>query len=304
MDIPYLPEVPTGELRERLARVRYVFTDLDGTMMGPNSTVLANAAGEPSLDFVQTLIELKQAGVAVVPTSGRNRAMMREDTRLLGLNAFISEMGGIVMTDLSHDTWEYFTAEMEYDPSCGLTPHEVIEQTGLCEAFITRYPGMLEYHNDMSAGYKHREVTIGLRGEIPDEEAIALLNASGMALDWADNGFLNYISAPTTLELPEGVPGRAFNITPAGLGKGGAIRRFCERRGIDPAETLAIGDSFSDFLMADAVETFILVENGLKDPQADEFLASHDSAWLQHGHSIDGWVGAMQTVLSAIEACA
>ena len=114
MDIPYMPEMPTGELRERLARVRYVFTDLDGTMMGPNSTVLANASGEPSLDFVQTLIDLKQAGVAVVPTSGRNRAMMREDTRLLGLNAFISEMGGIVMTDLSHDTWEYFTAEMEY----------------------------------------------------------------------------------------------------------------------------------------------------------------------------------------------
>ena len=67
MDIPYLPEVPTGELRERLACVRYVFTDLDGTMMGPNSTVLANAAGEPSLEFVQTLIELKQAASPSFP---------------------------------------------------------------------------------------------------------------------------------------------------------------------------------------------------------------------------------------------
>ena len=300
MDIPYLPEVPTGELRERLARMRYVFTDLDGTMMGPNSTVLANAAGEPSLDFVQTLIELKQAGVSVVPTSGRNRAMMREDTRLLGLNAFISEMGGIVMTDLSHDTWEYFTAEMEYDPSCGLTPHEVIEQTGLCEAFITRYPGMLEYHNDMSAGYKHREVTIGLRGEIPDEEAIALLNASGMALDWADNGFLNYISAPTTLELPEGVRGRAFNVMPKGLNKGRGIERFCEIMGIPREETIGIGDAASDFLMADYTGLFILVENGLKDPGAEEFLATHDNAFVASGRTVDAWVAGMRSLLEAI----
>ena len=300
MDIPYMPEMPTGELRERLARVRYVFTDLDGTMMGPNSTVLANASGEPSLDFVQTLIELKQAGVAVVPTSGRNRAMMREDTRLLGLNAFISEMGGIVMTDLSHDTWEYFTAEMEYDPSCGLTPHEVIEQTGLCEAFITRYPGMLEYHNDMSAGYKHREVTIGLRGEIPDEEAVALLDASGMALDWADNGFLNYISAPTTLELPEGVRGRAFNVMPKGLNKGRGIERFCEIVGIPREETLGIGDAASDFLMADHTGLFIMVENGLKDPGAEEFLATHDNAFVAPGRTVDAWVAGMRSLLEAI----
>ncbi|WP_308623421.1 HAD family hydrolase [uncultured Enorma sp.] len=300
MDIPYLPEVPTGELRERLACVRYVFTDLDGTMMGPNSTVLANAAGEPSLEFVQTLIELKQAGVSVVPTSGRNRAMMREDTRLLGLNAFISEMGGIVMTDLSHDTWEYFTAEMEYDPSCGLTPHEVIEQTGLCEAFITRYPGMLEYHNDMSAGYKHREVTIGLRGEIPDEEAIALLNASGMALDWADNGFLNYISAPTTLELPEGVRGRAFNVMPKGLNKGRGIERFCEIMGIPREETIGIGDAASDFLMADYTGIFIMVENGLKDPGAEEFLVTHDNAFVAPGRTVDAWVAGMRSLLEAI----
>lgn len=299
MDIPYVPEVPTGELRERLARVRYMFTDLDGTMMGPGSSVLANASGEPSLDLVRTLLELRQAGVQVVPCSGRNRAMMREDTRLLGLNAFIGEMGGIVMTDLSHDTWEYFTAEMAFDPACGLTPHEVIEQTGLCEAFITRYPGMLEYHNDMSAGYKHREVTIGLRGEIPDEEAIALLDASGMALDWADNGFLNYISAPTTLRLPEGVRGRAFNVMPKGLNKGRGIGRFCEILGIPREETLGIGDAASDFLMADYTGMFIMVENGLADPGAEEFLATHPEAVVAPGRIVDAWVAGMRSLLEA-----
>ena len=299
MEIPYMPEVPTGELRERLARVRYVFTDLDGTMMGPGSTVLANSAGEPSLDFVKTLVDLKAVGVSVVPCSGRNRSMLREDARLLGLNAYIGEMGGIIMTDLSHDTWEYYTADMEYDPACGLTPHEVIEKTGLCDAFISRYPGMLEFHNDMSAGYKHREVTIGLRGEIPDEEAIALLDASDMALEWADNGFLNYISAPTTLHLPEGVPGRAFNVMPKGLNKGRAIARFCEILGIPREETLGIGDAASDFLMADYTGAFIMVENGLHDAGAEEFLATHETAVVAPGKTVDAWVFGMRSLLAA-----
>ena len=63
--------------------------------------------------------------------------------------------------------------------------------------------------------------------------AQGILDASGLPLDWVSNGYLNYISAPTTLNLPEGVRGRAFNIQPRGLGKGRAIERFCERRGID-----------------------------------------------------------------------
>lgn len=304
MPITYLPEALNGEktdeaLRERLARVRYVFTDLDGTMMGPGSTVLANAAGEPSCAFVETLIALKQAGIEVIPCSGRNRSMLHEDSRVLGLTSYIGEMGGIIMIDRPHDTWEYFTAEMDYDPSCGLTPHEVIEQTGLCDQFISRWPGLIEFHNDMSNGYKHREVTIGLRGEVPDEEAIALLDASGMALDWGDNGFLNYISAPTTLHLPEGVRGRAFNIMPKGLGKGRAIERFCELRGIDRAETPAIGDSSSDFLMADAVAQFIMVENALADPHADALLEKHPETVVARGRIVDGWVNAMRCLLEA-----
>ncbi len=299
MSIPYLPQVPSGALRDRLARIRYVFTDLDGTMMGPGSTVLANAAGEPSLAFVETLLALRQMGVEVILCSGRSRAMMHEDSRLLGVGAYIAEMGGIIMTDRAHDIWEYFTADMDYDPACGLNPHQIIEQTGVCEQFVERYPGLLEFHNDMSTGFRRREVTIGLRGEIPDEEARALIEEIDMELDWADNGFLNYISAPTTLSLPDGVCGRAFNIMPKGLNKGRAIERFCALRGIDRTETLAVGDSASDFLMADYTELFIMVENGLADPSAEIFLASHANAYVAPGRIVDAWVAGMQSLLAA-----
>lgn len=295
----FLSEVDSNLITERLSRIRYVFTDLDGTMLAPGSCALANAAGEPCIDLVATLLALRTAGIEVIPCSGRNRAMMHEDTRVFGFNAYIAEMGGIIMSDFGDSRWEYFTADMPYNPAWGYTPHECIEATGILEEFSTRWPGLLEYHNDMSRGYKYREVTVGLRGEIPDEEAWEIIRSSGAELDWGDNGYLNYISAPTTLKLPAGVKGRAFNISPRGLNKGRAIERFCELRGIDLSETLAIGDSPADFLMGDYVDTFIMVENALKNPAASAFLETHGNAFVARGRIVDGWVGAMGALLEA-----
>ena len=51
--------------------------------------------------------------------------------------------------------------------------------------------------------------------------------------------------------------------------------------------------------MADYVDTFFLVENGLKNPTAEEFLASHDNAFVTRGRIVDGWVQAMRCVLTA-----
>ena len=294
-----LPEVATEELREKLANIRYVFADMDGTMLAPGSCALADADGNPSFELAATLVELKRAGIEVIPCSGRNRSMLHEDARALGFSAYIAEMGGILMLDNKTDTWEYFTADMAYDPACGLTPHQVIEATGVLDEFVGRRPGMLEYHNDMANGYKYREVTVGMRGEMPDDEARALLAASGHKLEWSDNGFLNYISAPTTLRLPEGVRGRAFNIQPAGLNKGRAIERFCELRGIDRAQTISLGDSVSDYSMASATELFCLVENGLKNPGAEEFLAGQTNAYVTRGRIVAGFVSAMRTLLEA-----
>lgn len=298
MPLSVLPQHATGDLRDRLARIRYIFTDMDGTMIR-SSSVLRGDDGELSLDLVTMIVRLARAGIEVIPCSGRNRAMLHEDARVLGLNSFIGEMGGILALDEHASRWEYFTADMAYDPSCGITPHQVIERTGVCEEFGRRWPGLLEYHNDMANGYKFREVTVGLRGEIPDDEARAILAESGLALDWGDNGFLNYISAPTTLKLPEGVRGRALNILPAGLNKGRAIERFCELRGIDPSCTIALGDSRLDFSMADYVELFFLVENGLENPGSKEFLEEHDNVCVTRGPSVTGWVNTMETLLEA-----
>ena len=171
--LPTVAEL-SGEMRERLAKVKYVFTDLDATMLAPGSCVLRDNDGNPSTKLVEAVVALARAGIQVVPTSGRNRTMIHEDARVLGLNSYIGEMGGLVMYDLKANDWEYLTGDMPYDPACGLTPHQVIEQTGVCEKILARWPHKIEYHNDMSTGYKYREVTVGMRGDVPDDEAQAI----------------------------------------------------------------------------------------------------------------------------------
>ena len=52
--------------------------------------------------------------------------------------------------------------------------------------------------------------------------------------------------------------------------------------------------------MADYVDTFFLVENGLKNPTAEEFLASHDNAFVTRGRIVDGWVQGMRCLLAAL----
>ena len=137
--LPTVAEL-SGEMRERLAKVKYVFTDLDATMLAPGSCVLRDNDGNPSTKLVEAVVALARAGIQVVPTSGRNRTMIHEDARVLGLNSYIGEMGGLVMYDLKANDWEYLTGDMPYDPACGLTPHQVIEQTGVCEKILARWP--------------------------------------------------------------------------------------------------------------------------------------------------------------------
>ena len=296
-----LSEQPVGELRERLARVRYVFTDLDATMLAPGSCVLTDNEGNPSTALVEAIVALKRAGIEVIPCSGRNRSMLQEDCRLLGFNAYIGEMGGLLMLDLKAARWEYFTGDMPYDPTCGKTPHEVIEECGVLQRILDRYPGRIEFHNDMSTGYKHREVTVGMRGEVQDDEVQAMLDETGAGLVWTNNGYLTHVSKPTILKLAPG-EGRAFNIQPAGLDKGRGIERFCELRGIDPAETLAIGDSESDFLAAPHVGTFACVQNALRDPAAESLIAANDNVVVTPGKIVDGWIQMARALLSARDA--
>ena len=86
---------------------------------------------------------------------------------------------------------------------------------------------------------------------------------------------------------------------PAGLNKGRGIERFCELCGIDRSETLAIGDSESDFLAAPYVGTFVCVENALKDPAAPALIEENDNVYITRGKVVEGWIAMANALLAA-----
>jgi hydroxymethylpyrimidine pyrophosphatase-like HAD family hydrolase len=73
--------------------LRCVYTDLDNTMLGKGASILRDADGDFSLLVVRALEACHRAGVEVVIKSGRRKAQVYEDARLIGQPAYIYEMG-------------------------------------------------------------------------------------------------------------------------------------------------------------------------------------------------------------------
>ena len=287
------------ELGSRLANVRHVITDFDGTML-TGAKALVNSSGAPSASLVEVLVELTRAGIDIIPCSGRNRSMTLEDARLLNLPGWIAEMGGILCTrQASNPEWCYYTADMPYDANSLKTPHDLICETGVIDEILEAFPGHIETYHDNYVGFEYREVTVALRGDVPAADIEAHLATAPLPLYLSDNGYVKRISGETSLtcDLDHPVGVHTYHVMPKGLTKGTGIKRFLEIRGWDPDECLALGDSPADCEMADAVGTFLFMSNGLDHPAALTEMSTRDNIYLSQLPATDGFVQAMQALL-------
>ena len=91
---------PLPGLGFRRVALRCVYTDLDGTMLGKGASLLRDAEGNFSTLAIRALEACHRAGVEVVIQSGRRKAQVYEDARLIGQPSYIYEMGsGLVDGD-------------------------------------------------------------------------------------------------------------------------------------------------------------------------------------------------------------
>ena len=82
--------------------IRAVYTDLDGTLLGKGASLFRTAEGEFTLLAARALEACHRAGLEVVIKSGRRRAQVMEDARLIGQTSYIFEVGaGMVAPSLS-----------------------------------------------------------------------------------------------------------------------------------------------------------------------------------------------------------
>jgi hydroxymethylpyrimidine pyrophosphatase-like HAD family hydrolase len=272
--------------------IRCLYLDLDGTLLGRGASLVHDGEGAVCLDGLRALQACLRADVEIVFMSGRRRAQVAEDARLLGQDAYIFEAGACVV--LGGDPRlggeeHWLTGELQPGE---LTIAQQIERSGAPALLLERYEGRLEYHEPW---HRDREVSHLFRGLVDAFEVDELLAAHGHGhLRLVDNGVVHRRS-PALAGLPHV---RGYHLVPAGAAKANAVAFHMRVRGYSPAETFAVGDSREDLACADHVGTFWLVANAVeRDPSMREAIAGYENVRVaEAGHG----AGVYEAVLSTL----
>ena len=174
--------------------MRCLYLDLDGTLLGRAASLLHDGEGAVTIEGVRAVQACLRAGVEVVLMSGRRRAQVHEDARLLGQSSFIYEAGACVVLD-GEEHW--LTGDLVPGE---LTIAEQIEASGAPAMLLEHYAGRLEYHEPW---HVQREVSHLFRGLVDAFEADELLVEHGHGdLRLIDNGVVSRRS-PALAALPQ-----------------------------------------------------------------------------------------------------
>ncbi len=252
-----------------LPPVQVLYTDLDGTLLGPGGSLLTAPDGQPSLRAARALVSARCAGITVVPVSGRRAASLAVDSRLMGLADAIAEVGTVILR----------SGEKRYEwgdcpRNLGDTPRAALREAGALDALLDAFAGQLRTYHPWDA---EREGGHLLHGRVDVDAANAVLARAGCP--WAqviDNG---------------GRDLRAYHLIARGAGKAIAITDDLADRGLRPDQAAAIGDSVGDRTMATAVSTYIQVANGHGDLGGPIFGVP--------GAMGDGFADAVDAILTA-----
>lgn len=279
--MPGLALADAGPVLERLAPA-LLFSDVDGTLVGRDGSLLADLDGKPTLAAAEALVAAHQAGLEVVLVSGRTAEQLRETGRLLGTRDAIAELGTVLVRGREVElVWG------ETPRDLGASPAEALERSGALAVLLEGFAGRLEPHTPWHLG---RRGTFLLRGQAEVAEADTLL--AGHGLGWArllDNGRLRGAYP----HLGPG-PAHAYHLLPAGVSKAGTAAAYLTGRGLEPGQAAAVGDSPADLQLARVVGVMFLVANGawaaeLADPATQVIVTPSPAG--------QGWAEAVGALL-------
>jgi hydroxymethylpyrimidine pyrophosphatase-like HAD family hydrolase len=269
------------------ARVRCLYVDLDGTLLGRGASLLHDGEGAVNIDGVRAVQVCLRAGVEVVLMSGRRRAQVFEDARLLGQSAYIFEAGACVVLD-GEEHW--LTGDLLPGE---LTIAEQIEHSGAPALLLEHYSGRLEYHEPW---HLQREVSHLFRGLVDAAEVDTLLAEHGHGnLRLVDNGVVHRRS--DALAALEHV--RGYHLVPAGASKATAVAFHRQVRGYAREETFAVGDSREDLACAAQVDVFWLVANALeRDASMRQAAAAFENVRVaEAGYGSGVYAAVLETLM-------
>lgn len=292
--MPSLPRIEqsSATLASPLSQIRLVYTDLDGTLLGPGGSVFRDAQGELTLEPARALLEAIEAGLEMVPVSGRNKFQLLDDVRMLGLQDFIAEAGCLIVHDRNVESPWACTGTF---PAVDGTIHDAVVASGADRLLFEAFPRALEPHTPWTG---MRECSLLLRGNVDLAAAQRVLDGSSEAqlpLRLIDNGII-HPRHHTLLGVDEV---HAYHLLPEESSKPAAVRRDLQLRHAGKHEAIAIGDSLSDLEIASEVGVFFLVANALDDDGVVVRAREHDNVFVTSGEMGLGWAEAVRVVIAA-----
>ncbi len=263
--------------------LRCVYTDLDGTLLGRRASLFHDADGAFTMLPARALEACHRAAVEVVIKSGRRKAQVMEDARLMGQTSYIYEVGSALVID-GEETW--LTGDIQ--PREGHTIFDHIRDTGAPDLLLQRYRGTLEYH---APWHVDREVSHLMRGEVDALEADRLLEESGHGdLRLVDNGTISVRETGLRLSGPP----HCYHLIPRAASKARAVSVHQRARGYAPEECIGVGDSREDLDVAASVGRFFLVGNAVRrDPDIRAEVARRPNVEITDGRNGEGFYEAV-----------
>jgi hypothetical protein len=278
----------TDWLLDNLDPVKVIYTDMDGTLVGPLGCFFRDSEWELTLEPARALLAALARNVDVMLVSGRHKSQLRESARLLGLCNYIAELGTEIVYGLGTEVLENIGNLKKTSPSV----YQTIVDTGVVDLLLDSYPRKLEMHSPWS---DDRDCTPLLRGNVDLDEALKLLNDNGFGeFDLIDNGVIPRKSP--TLDVS---PTRAYHLVPKGVRKDQAVITDREHRSLKREETVAVGDAEADLGFAAVTGAFFMVRNGLaNNPHLADEIDAADNVFVTEASMGLGWAEVIRTILA------
>jgi len=278
-------------LRDNLQPTRVIYTDIDGTLVGPFGCFFRDSDYELTLRPSRALLAAHARNVDVMLVSGRHKSQLRETARLLGCMNYIAELGTELVYNLG---LEVITNTGEFDLTCDSFYQSILD-TGVVDLLLESYPRKLEMHTPWS---DDRDCTPLMRGNVDTEQVEALLAEHGHdRFQLVDNGVIPRKSP--TLDVPQT---RAYHLVPRGVSKQMAVSVDQEHRGFAREETVAAGDAEADLPLAETVGAFFMVRNGLDaNPHLAERIDAAANVFVTEGRMGNGWAEVVETLLGILD---
>ena len=279
------------KIKNLLGEIKVIYTDVDGTLLGPDGCFFLDTERQYTLKPAQALVAVLERNIDIVMISGRHIRQLRENARVFGFKNYIAEMGTQIVYNLGEEVILNLGDFKKTEESVFKT----IEKSGVLDLLRQTYQRKLEDHTPWSS---ERDCTPLFRGYVDVNEANELLRQKGYEnLVLVDNGVIPRKSE--TLDVPEM---HAYHLIPRGVGKESGIKIDRRIRKIPKKAAIAIGDAVADLPFAQEVGAFFMVKNGLvKNSHLAEQILEAENIFVTENEMGLGWAEVVEWITQETE---